>query len=145
MEAICQEVAAAYLSMTANDFDKWLARKTAANPGSDYELIWSGHLAGILSEEWARDHASPAATRRLSESEAKENEMWTVIPSLTAYIVREVVLAEPEEISRNEYRHVYGDGSEVWLPSYATLGQAMSDDPSIASARKHHIYVHVEN
>ena len=55
---ICEEVANNYLLLTPDEFDDWLANKASAEPGSDYALIRSGHLAGNLTYEWAQDHAS---------------------------------------------------------------------------------------
>ncbi len=60
---VCQEVADAYLGMTPADFDEWLASK-AVHPESDFTLCRSGYLAGNLTEEWARDHASPEVLNR---------------------------------------------------------------------------------
>jgi hypothetical protein len=57
-EPICEEVADAFLTMTPADFDDWLASK-AVDPESTYTLIRSGYLAGNLTEQWAREHASP--------------------------------------------------------------------------------------
>jgi len=59
---ICETIANAYLTMTPAAFDDWLADQAAANPGSDYESIRSGYLAGNLTEQWARDHASASVS-----------------------------------------------------------------------------------
>jgi len=59
MNAICQQVADAYLLKTPADFEEWLAKQAADNPGTDWSLCRSGHLAGRLNEAWARDNASP--------------------------------------------------------------------------------------
>jgi len=55
---VCRTVADAWLSMTPAAFDDWLADQAAKHPGSDFELVRSGYLAGNLTEDWARDHAS---------------------------------------------------------------------------------------
>lgn len=57
-ENICQTVADAYLIKTPADFGDWLADQARENPDTDYSLILSGHLAGNLTEQWARDYAS---------------------------------------------------------------------------------------
>jgi hypothetical protein len=61
---ICREVADAYLTMTAADFDDWLAAKAADQPSSDYELIRSGYLAGNVTEAWIHDYATPELVSR---------------------------------------------------------------------------------
>ncbi len=54
-----EETANAYLTMIPATFDDWLAGQATANPDSDWSLIRSAHLAGNLTEKWAREHASP--------------------------------------------------------------------------------------
>ena len=57
---------------------------------------------------------------------------WTAIPTLSGVdIVRQVVLSEPEEIERREYRHPYSDG-DAWLPVYDSAEAARRGDASHA-------------
>ena len=52
-----QQIADAYLNMTPEDFEDMLRK----HEGSDKNcsLVLSAALAGTLTEQWARDHASP--------------------------------------------------------------------------------------
>ena len=58
-QRICENVANHWLRLTEKSFEDWLHETASKNPGSDYCLILSGYLAGNLSEDWARDYASP--------------------------------------------------------------------------------------
>ena len=59
--SVCEEVANAFLTMTSDDFDKWLVDKVI-EIGGDYTFCRSGYLQGALDESWAREYASIKAT-----------------------------------------------------------------------------------
>jgi len=62
LEQIREDVASHGLGMNDADFRDWLQEKAAAeyNHGP-YTDHLSAYLAGMLSDEWFEDHASPAA------------------------------------------------------------------------------------
>jgi hypothetical protein len=52
-----EKIADAYLEMTPESFDAWLQEREATD--RNCAAVLSALLAGTLTEQWARDHASP--------------------------------------------------------------------------------------